>query len=121
VEGVGAPRKPAGRLPAESPVFRGMVSRRGIGSSFLRQPAGVLRGASRGLEPGRLRRSIDNRLTSFEVETWPGCHPRVAVVDEDTPPETVRTLSNGQIPVAQTRETGTKEAGANQVEFEGDA
>lgn len=65
---------------------------------------------------------IDARLTAFEVENLSrAATPRLAVVDEATQPEVIKTLEKAGVGVLQTTDTGTAEASASQVRLDSDA
>jgi len=65
---------------------------------------------------------IDARLTPFEVDNLArAATPRLAVVDEGTPAETIRKISASEIRVIQTAETGTQESAACAIGMEREA
>lgn len=65
---------------------------------------------------------IDSRLTAFEVENLArAATPRLAVVDEATSADIIKTLSASGIIVIPTTETDASEASASLVRLESDA
>ncbi len=65
---------------------------------------------------------IDSRLTSFEVQNLArAATPRLAVVDQATPPETLQGLSASGIRLILSAETGNEEATSSRLQLESDA
>ncbi len=65
---------------------------------------------------------VDARLTAFEVENLArAAAPKLAVVDETTPPEVVAALANAGVQAVPADEPGRVEADASRIQLDGDA